>query len=403
MIKAHSLLYAIYICLLVSIICGALLYFSNLYTLLNLHYNLQEELYLQNQSAVNFALGNKLQEEEIMVDENSGIVNGYTSKPFGLLSALITKSYLRNDTVVSVHIVGAFSKNKTAIYLSNFTKSLSYSGKVKIIGDCYLPTTSIETSYITNQLNTISIQGKKNISELTLPGINPEFRKVFKEIPLPKVLLANLEKTKDSIYFNSFLNETKQIEVNSSLRNIVIKGNFVLQNKDSIRIEKDAVLEDVILIAPKITFAEGFTGNIQAFATKRIELGQKVRLNYPSVVCLYNESAEESVIKIKKESKINGAVVLFGNTLENISKNAIEIDESGLVFGDIYCTGKLDIKSNIYGSIYTNRFFHKTASSTYDNLIENIEINTTKKPSFYIAIPLFEPKNNKYGIIKKVL
>jgi hypothetical protein len=60
MVRAHSLLYAIYISLIVSIICGALLYFANLYGQLNLYYNLQEELYLQNQSVVNYALGNKL-------------------------------------------------------------------------------------------------------------------------------------------------------------------------------------------------------------------------------------------------------------------------------------------------------------------------------------------------------
>ena len=135
MVKAHSLLYAIYICLIVSIICGALLYFSNLFSQLNLYYNLQEELYIQNQSVLNFALGNKTIPTEIEKDENSGIEGSYETKPNGLLSLVLAKSYVSNDTVSSVHFVGARNTDKNAIYLTNLSKSLYYFGKVKVISN----------------------------------------------------------------------------------------------------------------------------------------------------------------------------------------------------------------------------------------------------------------------------
>jgi hypothetical protein len=403
MVKAHSLLYAIYICLIVSIICGALLYFASLYSQLNLHYNLQEEMYIHNQSVVNFALGNQVEHEDPSIDENSGIEGNYETKRYGLLTLLIAKSILRNDTITSAHIVGSFSSDKTAINLADFTKSLSYSGIVKLVGNNQLPTTTIETSYINNKPNNINIQGKTSISEIMLPEINPNFKKIFEGINAEETVLSEVEKPKDSLFFNSFHNDTKEVYVNSVLSNIIFKGNFVLRSKDSIRIKKDTVLEDVILIAPKITFEEGFTGTVQAFATKGIELEQKVILNYPSVVCVYNPTNEESLIKIKKESKITGAVVLFGNRLENISKNSIEIDQNGLLSGDIYCTGKLDLKSNVYGSVYTNRFYLKTSVSTYDNTISDIEINAVKRPKYFIAVPLFKTKKTEYGILKKVL
>jgi hypothetical protein len=403
MVKAHSLLYAIYICLIVSILCGALLYFANLYTQLNLHYNLQEEMYIHNQSVVNFALGNQIAQEELPIDENSGIEGNYEVKQYGLLTMLLSNSILRNDTISSAHFVGSYSSNKTAIHLANFTKSLSYSGNVKLVGDNQLPTTYIEASYITNKPNNLITQGKTTVSELILPEINAYFKKIFKEINAEKTALSEIQKPKDSLFFNSFHNTTKEVYVNSVLSNINFKGNFILRSKDSIRVKKNTVLEDVILMAPKITFEEGFTGTVQAFASKGIELEQKVILNYPSVVCVYNPTSEESLIKIKKESKITGAVVLFGNALENINKNNVEIDQEGLIFGDIYCTGRLDLKSKVYGSVYTNRFYLKTTSSTYDNMISDIEINTTKRPKYFIAIPLFETKKTEYGILKKVL
>lgn len=403
MVKAHSLLYAIYVCLIVAIICGALLYFSNLYNQLNLYYNLQEELYIQNQSVLNFALGNKMAPAEIEKDENSGIEGSYETKPYGLLSLVLAQSYISNDTVSSVHFAGARNLDKNAIYLTNFSKSLFYSGSVQLIGNNQLPSTFIETSYINNDLNKLTAEGKITISETQLPEVNPEFKKIFQGLKSEKTKLSDIEKPNDSLYYNSFFNATKEIEVQSNLGNIIFKGNFILRSGDSIRVKKNTVLEDVILIAPKITFEAGFKGTVQAFATKGIELEEKVTLNYPSVICVYNESETESKIKIKKECQITGAVVLFGNTNNLIDKNTIEIEEDGLLFGDLYCSGKLMLKSNVYGSVYTNRFFLKTAASSYDNMISNIEINTEKRPAYFISIPLFNTQKTTYGVIKKVL
>jgi hypothetical protein len=403
MVKAHSLLYAIYVCLIVSIICGALLYFSNLYNQLNLYYNLQEELYIQNQSVLNFALGNKTIPVEIEKEGNSGIEGSYQTKSYGLLCLVLAQSFISNDTVSSVHFVGARNLDKTAIYLTNLSKSLSYSGKVKLVGDNQLPSTFIETSYINNSLNKLVTEGKITVSESKLPEINPDFKKIFFGVKSEITKLSDIEKPNDSLYYNSFFNITKEIQVKSILGNVIFKGNFILRSEDSIRVKKNTVLEDVILIAPKITFEEGFSGTVQAFATKGIELEEKVILNYPSVICVYNESVDESKIKIKKECQITGAVVLFGSNDTQIDKNSIEIDEKGLLFGDLYCSGKLMLKSNVYGSVYTNRFFLKTGSSSYDNMISDIEINTAKRPAYFISIPLFNTQKTAYGVIKKVL
>lgn len=76
-------------------------------------------------------------------------------------------------------------------------------------------------------------------------------------------------------------------------------------------------------------------------------------------------------------------MVLFGNTIDLIDKNTIEIDEKGLLLGDLYCSGKLMLKSNVYGSVYVNRFFMKTASSTYENMISDIEINIEKTSGIF--------------------
>lgn len=403
MVRAHSLLYAIYICLLVALLCSGLLYFSNLYTQLNVHYNIQEELFLHNQSVVNFALGNKAEISEFPKEELSSIEGQYEIKQHGLISILTAKSFFRNDTISSCQMIGNFSRDKVGLYVANLSRGISYTGNVKIIGDCFLPSSLyIQTAYINNKPNFLTIQGNKSLSKIQLPEINKRFKKVFDGLPRIK---SNLEETltaNNSIHYNSFKSQTKEIIVPSILGDRVIKGNFILRNKDSIRVLKNMVLEDVILMAPKISFEEGFKGNVQAFATEKITLEKNTVLNYPSVVCVYSRDASESMIKIQSRCKIQGSVVMFGNAIENQDKNKVEIEEGGSVLGDIYCSGKLNVKSNVYGSVYTSKIYHSTASAIYDNLIADVEINTQKIPQFYIKIPLFDTENTRYGIIKKI-
>lgn len=404
MVKAHSLLYAIYICLIVSIICGALLYFATLYNQLNLHYNVYEELYIHNQSVVNYALGNNMIVDEIPSEDNLGIEGSFESKTYGLLTLLISRSSIKDDTITSAHFVGHHISDRTAIHLANFSKSLSFSGKVKLIGDNKLPSPIIQPTYMGKKGNELIIKGTNTVSEIRLPEINSSFKKIFEGINAKKTNLSKVERTKDSLYYNSFLKETKEIYLlDPIMSNIIVKGNFILRSKDSIRIRKNVILEDVILLAPKITFEEGFSGNVQAFATEGIELEDKVKLNYPSILCVYNESKEISKIKIKKGCDIKGCIVLFGNPLSSIDKNSIEFQEDGLLMGDIFCSGKLMLKSNVYGSVYTNRFYYQTESAVYDNAISDLEINVNKRPSYFIAMPLFDTKKVHYGILKKVL
>jgi len=403
MIKANSLLYAIFICLIVSIICGALLYFATLFSQLNLHYNVHEELYLHNQSLVNFALGNQDTQEEMPADEHLGISGSYESKPYGLLTLLLAQSVMKGDTVRSAQFIGASATAKNALYVSNFTKPLSFSGVVKIAGDCQLPSSVMLPVYIANNPNQLVMNGKMAVSERAMPEINPMFDKVFDQKNTQIVLVSDLERVHDSLYFNSFFVSTKEIRTSKPLGGIHLKGNFLISSTDSLVVRKDAHLEDVILLAPKIIFEEGFAGSVQAFATEKIVVGNNVFLSYPSVLCLKNETEDESNINIGKHCRVIGAIVLFGNDEAQIDRNTVEIEEGGHIFGDIYCSGKLMLKSKLSGSVYTNRFFYRTAASAYENTIVDITINALERPAYFIGIPLFESKKNTYGILKKVL
>lgn len=403
MVKAHSLLYAVYVCLIVSILCGALLYISTLYTTLNQFYNSREDLYLENQSVLNYALGIGDAENNTVNKEN-GINSSYEIRSHGLLNVVLARSVLKSDTICSVHFVGHYADKQTALFLSGFSNPLSYSGKVTLIGNKKLPTRSIEVNFIHSTQNKLLSTGSMELSPSILPEINPDFKSVFQETATTKVLLKDLERNKDSIYYNSFLNKTIEVQLPSAnLQNVIIKGNFVLYAQDSISISKNNILEDVVIKSPIIKISKGFEGNFQAFATKKIELEEGVKLAYPSVLCIYNNSTEKSKLTINDDCLIYGAVVLFGSELQHIDDNEIVFSEKSRLIGDVYCTGKVMVKGSIHGSVFTNRFFSKTISGIYENCIIDAEIDISKRPEYFISIPLFKNKNKPYGVFKKVL
>lgn len=398
MIKAHSLLYAIYISLLIALLTAGIIYFSNVYKLLNVYYNTNEDLIVENQSVLNFSLRN-FNKNDSVHNERKGFSSTINKQNFGLFKLLRISSFNKKDTIISTHFLGKNTKNEDAFYLANFSKSLSYFGDLKLIGETYLPNERIDQVYVNNSVNSLFVSKKTMLSQIQLPKLDTKieetFNNIFNQIDNGKITPLK------STLINSFTNKTQIVKWHKSTNNLNLKGNLILFSNDSILIKKDDILEDIIVFASKIRIEEGFNGNVQLFSNREINISKNVVLKYPSAIVLFNKTKEESIIKIEEQVKICGSVLLFGNELIDLDKNRITILSKGQVLGDIYCTGKLNLQSNVYGSVYTNRLFLEVNQTSYDNTLANIEINPSKLPSFYYKLPLFNQKNTSYEVIKK--
>jgi hypothetical protein len=398
MIKAHSLLYAIYISLLIALLTAGIIYFSNVYKWLNIYYNTNEDLIIENQSALNFSLKNS-NEKDSIYNERKGFSNITNKQNFGLFKLLKVTSFNKKDTVISTHFLGGNTKNMDALFLANFSKSLSFFGDLKLIGETYLPNERVNQIYVNNSANSLFVSKKIMLSQIQLPKLDTKIEETFNSI-FDEIDNGNLTPLKLTI-INSFTNKTQIVKWHNNTNNLTLKGNLILFSNDSIVIKKNDVLEDIIVFSPKIRIEEGFTGNVQLFSNKEINISKNVKLKYPSSVVLFNNSKEESNIKIEEEVRICGSILLFGNELIDLDKNRITILSKGQILGDIYCTGKLNLQSNVYGSVYTNRLFLEVNQTSYDNTLANIEINPSKLPNFYYRLPLFVQKNTNYEVIKK--
>ncbi|WAC02712.1 hypothetical protein N7U66_03310 [Lacinutrix neustonica] len=146
-------------------------------------------------------------------------------------------------------------------------------------------------------------------------------------------------------------------------------------------------------------FETGFQGSVQVLAEQLVVLNEDVILKYPSGILINKGVSEKKEVRLKKNSKVLGAVVVYDQ--DKSAHKIIKIDKKAEVVGDVFCSGKIQLTGKIIGTVYTSSFYLKTEASTYDNYIMNGMIDRKNLPNDFVRIPLFQHNHNRlYGAIK---
>ncbi len=366
--------------------------------MLNAKLEMSNHLISRNDSAFNYYINNletltfnKETELDIFGD---GIYSYAEKKNWGFYDILVLKTIFKNDTISKIALVGTKEDHKKALalYTTDYDRVLKFSGKMRIYGNIKVPIGRTEQAYINNQIgNDVVIKGTETKSEHQFPKLNKDINTTTGNYE--RVTLQNVE---NGILVNSFEEETKVLDLDGvrTVGNLICKGNLILNSNGPLKIDKTAVLNDVVIIAPEVTIDSGFRGNIQIIAKREVTLNENASLLYPSSI--YIKSDIDSVsVRIKKEAKLAGGIVIDGNTYKGSLKRQLIIEEDATVIGDIYCYGRTELKGEIIGGIYSDRFFLKTKSSNYENVIYNATINRDSLPDYFVGLSLFETKNTK--------
>ncbi|MFI0429543.1 hypothetical protein [Mariniflexile sp. HMF6888] len=406
-IKASSLINAIFICLTISIFCGCLVLISHYQNILNYQLYEQENLIYRNDSAFNYLINNT---GSIPYDKNQtidvfedGTLSFIEKKTWGFYDVLVCKTIFRNDTISKTALVGQITntKNGLALYMTNYDKPLKLSGNSKILGQIKIPNGHTEQAYINGTKgNAIVLKGEQLKSGDILPKIEKSISiDVAKYIP---VTFNNFDG--NPIIINDFDEITKSIDLSGTkeLSNITCKGNIVLISNNELKIANTAKLTDVIISAPTVHIMSGFRGNIQIIAKDSVSIDEHVSLLYPSSIYIKNDNGTAS-ITINDHATIAGGIVIDGDTYAGALNRSLTIHEKATVIGNVYCYGKTQLEGKVLGSIYTDKFFLKTKSSNYENVILNGTINKDSLPEDFVELPLFKNNFNerKYAVIKK--
>ena len=406
-LKASSFLNAIFICLIISVFSGCLVLVSHYQNMLNTQLSMYEDLIGRNESSFNYLINNTetlaYNQIEILDVFDDGIISSIEKKNWGFYDVLVCKTIFKNDTISKITLVGQ-KKNTTntlALYTTNYDKPLKLSGSTKIFGNIKVPNGRIEQAYINGKEgNAIKLKGSILKSDGKLPKID---KHISIDVSSYKAIsLHSLDK--GTTITNGFDQPTKVIDLGgiTTLTNMVFKGNIILVSSIPLEISNTAKLHDILVMAPSIHILSGFEGNIQIIAKELIDIGENVSLRYPSSIYMKNDSNPVSVT-INKNSTLIGGIVIEGDFYNENLKRSLTIHENVTIVGNVYCYGLTQLEGTVIGSIYTDKFFLKTASSNYENVILNGTINRDSLPDNFIELPLFKNAfdKKKYAVVKE--
>ncbi|WP_290698291.1 hypothetical protein [Lacinutrix sp.] len=371
--------------------------------------NIGVDYALQNSISLNDTISIDLKDEDF---KSIKVLRDY----WGVFEKITVVSQIKNNQFKKTALIGAkqIENNRTALYTQNNNKPLVLVGNTKIEGVTYLPSQGVKSGTISRQsyYGSQLIYGQTKTAS-SLPKVLTETVNELKNIEskVGKVQSNQfLEIEIGKHYNNSFFKPTQLIFSNSTinLRGIELTGNILVQSKSKIVVYASSILKDVVLVAPEIEIQNNVKGNFQAIASKRINVGKSVKLQYPSVLVINekegltkeqesNKPIKQNRISIDDNSIIKGLVFYLGEKKSNNYKTQVELNEKAILIGELYCNQNTELKGTVYGTVYSNNFIANQFGSVYQNHIYNGTIIVNKLPKEYVGLPF---NNSKKEILK---
>jgi len=411
-IKAGALQYVLVISVIIAIIISAFISLVYLQQRMNIKHQFTKEAIAAVQLGFESLKHQKTPYDlktPVHFYDNEIAVSTLIKKHWGIFDLAIVNSKVKNEFFQKIGLLGVQHSKREAKYLKDNNNALVLVGKTKITGTVALPKQGVKSgniagvSFYGNPL----INGSRKASSSSLPQIqNIEFVKDFYQNYLTNEM-KSIELEDGVKIHQSFTNTTGLYTATKPilLKNISLSGNIVVSSKTAIIVEASANLEDIILIAPKIKIEKNTTGNFQALARKSIEVASGCTLNYPTALILLNENdtsvqvfnGEEQTkeqIHVSKNTLVKGMVVYCSDNNTSPYKTQIQIDDSAVIKGEVYCSKNLALQGSVFGSVYTNHFIVKKSGGVYVNHLFNGTINVKKLPIQYVGLLINNESNS---------
>ncbi len=319
----------------------------------------------------------------------SGDTSVITRRDWGAFRVIVSETRHKVGTVKRSAIVGYETDHShPALYIPERKQSLKLCGETRIEGVAFLGERGAERGHIARQSykGDKLIYGKQKLSERSLPGLKSSLK--TENIQKYRKNCVKIDPIDRDTNF-SFSEKTRLVSVTSQLYlNHKISGNVVLHSFDTIVVKANCQLENVIIVAPNVRFEGGFSGAVQVVAHETIRLGKKVKLNYPSALILHeegrNETSDKHGIFLEEESQVLGGVLLFSQK-PNSRKLLLLKMEKGRIGGLVYNLGETELKGDVIGHLYTNKFTLRAGGGQYTNHLLNVRISSDLLPKEMIV------------------
>lgn len=416
-IKSGALQFTVFIAVLIALLLAGLI----LYAYTFIYMKEQSKGAIENIQFADIGIKSLLEQKELNTDtvkidfvkKENQIIKTHLSQ-WGIFQKGITITQFRKKRFTKTAIIGSLliKDQSPTLFLQETHNALTVVGNTRVQGIAYLPTQGVNSGYIAGNsyYGKQLIYGKIEKSTSELPKTEKNFLDAVNFYLKDYVInrqqdYINLNSA--TKITNSFKEKTKGFYSKNdiTLENKTISGNIIIKSETAIKVKKTALLNDLILIAPIIEIEDETIGIFQAIASKKIILGKKCNLSYPSALLLYQDnknnvtensnynSLQENQIYIGEGSSLKGCVVYIQTKEKSDFQTQIVLEKDSRIRGQVYCNGNFDIRGTVSGSVYTKQFVANQAGSIFVNHVYNATIENENIPSIYGGIILEqEPK-----------
>lgn len=395
-LKSSSIYYALYLSIVMAILLGSMVLFSGINRRFTTMLEIEETLRNNAVSGIEMGLANFAElptnQPTAMRLFGEGIDSVILEKKqWGAFTILQSTSLHQQSTQTKIAMAGQINQtDELNLYVCDQGRPIAVCGDVRIEGRVAIPETGIKRAYIEgkNYTGDKMIYGQQIPSGRNLPPINEE---LISDLFTMSATVETWDPQTDSLEVSFSEQAVHFISDNYvSINNATIKGQILIEARDSIFVSATSNLEDVILKSPVIHFEEGFKGNLQAFASKRVTISSGVLLKYPSVVGLIEEefpTTEFASIELKEQSQLIGSVFLWSKAPNFRLPVQLKIAPEAIFDGFAYNTGNTQLQGTINGHLYTEKFYLKTPASTYENhLLDGKILNQLPQDFIYVNL-----------------
>jgi hypothetical protein len=403
-LKGHALYFVLMAMVLVSMVTAAFIHWFVYYDLRT--ETLQNDILLER----NFLDAQKLLEHNL--DGNGEDWFTLFSNPEDSVQ-FITKPYgIFKVTQVNVSRQGKIKsgtfllyphekKDSNAFYLADNIEGLKMGGKSQIIGNAFLPKRKAERGYAegkpSTQKSLVTGKIKEGESKYSVDGaIKKDFLSIISGNYFSDTIKEwqSFDPNEKSTALIQYYKSSSSVNLSDKLT-----GPLVLICDAKVTVSSSAMLIDIVIIANEIEIQNNFNGTGQFYAMNKLDIGNHVELNYPSVVALYSKDKKQPAnLTTGQFSKVFGGAFLldfdgYGGVL-HLSKNSE-------IHGLVYSGDQLEIQGEIFGKAATNELYLKTFSSVYKNYLIDAQINRLALDSSYLIPAGIEPLEG-WSVIKKL-
>lgn len=401
-LKSSSIYYALFLSMVIALILGSMVLFSGMNRQLASQFELEEILRNNAVSGIELAQANFSEMTNNQPVHTRLFGEGIDSvilekQQWGAFTIVRSTAHHQSATFSKIALTGQSNNpNDPNLYVADQGRPLALCGDVRIEGHCMLPEAGLKRAYIEgkNYIGDQLIYGSYTAADRNIPPVDEAF---LAQVYDMHAAVLPWDPGRDSVTV-SFYEEGVHFVSDESidLTNQVIRGQVIIESKDSIFVSAAAQLDHVILRSPIVYFEAGFTGSVQVFSSKRITLENNIRLLYPSVLGLIEEdfpTSSNATITLGPQSQVLGSVFLLSRQENFRLPVQLTIGREAQVDGLVYCKGRTQLEGTVNGHLYTDKFYLKTKASTYENHLLDAQV-LNQLPTDFVYINLLKSTNH---------